>query len=360
MRRQLRWWISAGANLLLTVIFVLIARNVPQIYPLFYTRFSLGANRFLAGLFGWIPFPVWEPGLIVLVLGGLALLVRSIVVKRFPRFLARAAVTLSAMLFLFVALWGLNFFAPGIGEEVGLEVGDYSAAQLKQALGYYAEEASRWSTQVERDENGDLVLPPWKELSDGAVASMRSLGERFSRFSDPAPRVKKLLFSDLFAYTGTTGIYVCLTGESGVSSAAHATTIPFTMCHELSHSLCFCREDEANFAGFLACCASDDPLFRYSGSYEAFQYCMSALQEQDPNAAKTYWKLCSPELLHDCSAAAEHYRQYDSGVQTAAQHVNDAYLHTFDQDGVRSYGMVTDHLIAYYLSLSNETEEKNP
>lgn len=351
MLKQLRWWISAGVNVLLTVLFVVIARLVPQIFPLFYTDFSRKVNHVLAAFFGIVSFPVWELGLLVLVLGGLTLLVRSILLKRFLHWLARAAVTVSTLVFLFVALWGLNFFGPDISESVGLSMRDYTVSELKQALNYYADEASYWSTQVERDEEGGLVQPAWNVLSLSATASMDRLGEQNPRFSGAAPRVKRLLGSELFGYMGTTGIYVCLSGESAVSSAAHTTTIPFTMCHELSHSLCFCSEDEANFAGFLACSVSDDPLFRYSGYYEAFQYCYGELKQIDESAAKAVWRRCSEELIHDCSAAVEHYRQYDGGVQNAAQQVNDVYLHTFDQDGVRSYSQVSKYLIAYYLAL---------
>ena len=248
-----------------------------------------------------------------------------------------------------MAIWGLNFFGPGAAEATDLEVGQYTQTQLQQALGYYAQQASRYSTQVARDEAGDLVLPEEKTLSEQAVLSFDRLAADYPRFADPAPRVKYLLGSEAFGYMGVTGVYVCLTGESTVSRAAHASAIPFTMCHELGHSLCFCAEDEANFVGFLACSYSDDPLLRYSGYLNAFLYCYNALYRIDPVSARGYWSRVSEEVFHDCNAASEHYRQYDGAVQEAAQSVNDAYLQSFGEEGVQSYDMVTDHLIAYYL-----------
>lgn len=45
----------------------------------------------------------------------------------------------------------------------------------------------------------------------------------------------------------------------------YAATIPFNMCHEVAHLLAIAVENEANFAGYLACEYSGDPVFQYSG-----------------------------------------------------------------------------------------------
>lgn len=349
MTKKVKRLISAGVNVGLILLFVAVARLFPQIYPAFYTDFSRAANRFLGSVCAILPFPVWEVLLVALALWQLVSLVRSIVKKHFLDWLTRLPVILTTLAFLFVALWGLNFFGPDIGEAVSLSTGEYTESELTQVLGYYAAQANAWSAQVERDENGDVVLPDQNALSDTAVASCRLLAEEYPRFSDPVPRVKRLLGSELFGYMGVTGIYVCLTGEPSVSAAAHAPSVPFTMCHELGHSLCFSSEDEANFAGFLICSYSDDPLFRYSGYLNAYIYCYNALYRVSPQKALAFWKRLSDQVLHDLNAAHEHYQQYDGAVQEIAQSVNDAYLHSFDQEGTQSYDMVTDYLIAYYL-----------
>ena len=150
---------------------------------------------------------------------------------------------------------------------------------------------------------------------------------------------------------GTTGVFVCLTGEPTVSTDCFPLAQPFTVCHELGHSLAVAAEDEANYCAYLACMASDDPLFRYSGCYEAFIHCFNALHEVNPSAAQKLWDLCSDELIHDCNVNITHNQQYEGKVQEAAQAVNDGYLKAFDQpEGVRSYGLVADYLIAAYLA----------
>ena len=254
---------------------------------------------------------------------------------------------------LFMGLWGLNHFAPTIGEQTGLEVREYTTQELKAAAAWYADRASEWSVRVERDEAGDLVMPEFETLSDEALAAYARLAEENERFADPAPRVKPLLVSKAFAYMGTTGIFVCLTGEASVSTETFSLAQPFTVCHELGHSLAVAREDEANYLGFLACRASDSALLRYSGYYSAFVYCYNALYAESPSQARTLWDRCTEELIHDTNVHVEHNKQYEGKVQKAAQAVNDAYLKTFTEAGVKSYGLVVDYLIAEYLKTAN-------
>ena len=45
------------------------------------------------------------------------------------------------------------------------------------------------------------------------------------------------------------------------------------------------------------------------------------------------------------------YRRYDSPLKEVSDQINDTYLKTFDEEnGIQSYGMVTDYLIAWYLA----------
>lgn len=353
MGKRVRYLISAGANIAVILLLIGAAKLFPQLYPAFYTDFSRGLNHFLGTVTSILPFPLWELLLLGLVVWQIVSLVRGIGKKQFLDWLCRFAVLLTTLALVFVAIWGLNFFGPGAAEATGLEVSAYSKSELEQAAAWYGAQASRWSAEVPRGEDGELLLPDEQTLSDAAVQSMTKLGEEYPRFENCAPRVKFLVGSELFGYMGVTGIYVCFTGESAVSRATYSGAIPFTMCHELGHSLCFCAEDEANFVGFLACTRSEDPLFRYSGYYSAFLYCYNTLYKIDAGAAHRLFAGLSDELLRDCAATTAHYKQYEGVVQQAAQSVNDAYLHGFDPDGVQSYNRVTDQLIAYYLQFAS-------
>lgn len=83
------------------------------------------------------------------------------------------------------------------------------------------------------------------------------------------------------------------------------------MCHEIGHRMAFARENEANFAAFLACEASEDARFAYSGYYTAFLYCYNALRKVDAAAANEVWSGACDELRADCAAANSHYKKVE-------------------------------------------------
>ena len=342
--------ILTAVFVLLTLALVAVAAYVPAFFDL-YTDFSRQAMAFLGGITSPFPFSVWEVLAVLLVLLLLYTLVRTFTQKRgFLCWLAGVALLLSILAFLFVGLWGLNHYAPSISQQVGLTVTGYTKEQLTDATAYMAAQAGALADQVERTEAGDLKTD-FSAMAKSAGAGYAALGRQYDFFAvEKLPTVKRLLGADLFSYTGTTGIFVAFTGESGVNPDTYAASLPFTMCHELAHYLSVAAEDEANFAAFLASTAHPDLAFQYSGWYSAFIYCYNALYDADREMASAIWDGMSDTLRADCRRANAHYEPYEGAVQDAAQQVNDAYLKAFDEeDGVESYGKAADLLIAWYL-----------
>lgn len=342
--------ILSAVILLLTAAVGAAACYLPNLFFAFYTDFSRNAAEFLAGISGPFPFALWQVLLVLLVLLLLYGLVRTFVKKRgLLCWLAGVVVTASVLVFLFVGLWGVNHFAPPVAQRVGLTVTEYSKEQLLSTTRYMAGQAGQWADRVDRDENGDMAVN-FSRLAAGAGEGFDRLEEEndFFRLDDPV--VKPLLAGESFSYLGVTGIYIPFTGESCVNPNTYNASIPFTMCHELSHSLTVAPEDEANFCAFLACLNNEDPAFQYSGWYTAFVHTYNALKEADPEAAAQIWDGLSQSLRRDCDQATQYYDQYEGEVQDAAKKFNDTYLKAFQEEsGIRSYGEVTDLLIAWYL-----------
>ena len=252
--------------------------------------------------------------------------------------------------FLFTGLWGLNHFGPGVGETLGLDVREYSKEELIAATNYYAAQATQYAGTVQRDEQGRAQLADFQTRSKQAGDGYLSLRSAYPQFDGAVDPVKSLLSWRLFSQFGTTGIFICFTGESCVNPDTYEAWVPFTMCHEIAHRQAVAAEDEANFCAYLACMENPRNDFRYSGAFAAYIYCNNALAKVDRSAAASIWKNVADGVRADAQAANEHYAQYEGKVQDAAQKVNDAYLKAFSEEsGVQSYGEVADLLIAWYL-----------
>lgn len=341
--------IITAVILLLTGALIAAAVYVPGFFDL-YTPFSQAVLAFLAGVFKPFPFACWQVILVLLVLLGLYSLIRTLVKKKgFLCWLAGLACVVSAFVFAFVGLWGLNHWGPGIAERLGMDVREYSKEELAETTRYLAGLASEWSTKVDREPDTDMAVD-LETMRVTAGSSFRKLEDDFFHGSD-AP-VKTLLVDKAFSYMGITGIFVCFTGESAVNADTYAASLPYTMCHEAAHRLTVAAEDEANFCAFLACHASEDPAFRYSGYYSALIHCWNALYKADKTAAMEIWNTLDPAVISDMRRANAHYDQYEGTVQEAATRVNDTYLKAFNEEsGVQSYGEAADLLIAWYLGL---------
>lgn len=354
MARPRRHFVLAGVFLALTGLSAGLAQLCPRFWFSWYLGFSRAAMTGIAAATGAFPFCLWQVLLVLLCALAIALLVRGIRNRKALLWVSCVLEFTALLLFLFVFLWGLNHFAPTVGTQLGIEVDRYTKSQLMAATRYYAERAGELAEEVERGDDGEVALPAFSALSDTAAAAYARLAESEPRFSGGAKRVKPLFFSEAYGYMGITGFFFCVTAEPGVSTATYGVAQPFVFCHELAHSRAVAAEDEANYCAFLACDASQDALFRYSGYYNAYIYCSNALYEIDRDAAWEISGRLAPLLARDCGVHVSYNQQYEGAVQEAAQAVNDGYLKAFQQEGTRSYGLVADYLIAHYLALAGE------
>ncbi|MBP3634171.1 MAG: DUF3810 domain-containing protein [Oscillospiraceae bacterium] len=333
--------------LVVTGILMAVASFAPELFFGFYTDFSQNVLSAISGVTQKLPFALWEPLALVLVLVAVYSLIRRF---RPLGWLTGILAALSVGVCVFSALWGLNYFAPEVSDRLGMETQPYTVQELKDTTSYMAQQAQLLCDSVSRDEEGNVVAD-FDLLAASAHDGYDALAQRNAFFEKGPRQVKKLLSGRLFSHMGFTGIFVPFTAECNVNPETYPGALPFTMCHELAHGKTVAREDEANFCAFLACVGNDDPSFQYSGWYSAFLYTYNSLKQADPAAALEIMDGLSQTLRRDLAANNAHYAQYDSSVQDVAQKANDLYLKAAgDENGAESYGKVTDLLVAWYLA----------
>lgn len=341
---------------------------VDMIYP--YVIRTL--QDMLATWSGAVSFPIWQLLAVVLGVVILASLVLMIVLKWNPiQWFGWVLAGLSLIFLLHTVLWGLNYYAGDLSEDMRLEVSSYNLDELTEAAEYYRDQANALSSMVGRDSAGNAKFADFEDLAKKAGDGFHALtyDYHYPTFAGSVVPVKKLGWADMYSSMGITGYTFGITGEACVNPQIPDVTLPFTIAHEMAHRMSIAPERDANFAGFLACMANPDPEFQYSGYFMAFRYCYSALSglnnQSAAAAAARVGAGVGERLKWDMNSYDTFFRsRRDDGATKLADTVNDTYLKVSgDESGIASYGEVCDLLVNWHIQtvvLPSITVEESP
>ena len=336
---------------------------VDMVYP-YVTR---TVQDVLAQWSGAVPFCLWQVAVMLLLIFIVAMLVLVIVLHWNPiRFFGWVLAAASLLYLGNTLVYGLNYYAGSIATDIRMQVYEYTVDELNSAAEYYQSEANALASQMNRDENGDLVYSDLETLALEAGSGFETLvrTRSFSVLGGSNLPVKELGWSAMYTAMGTTGVTVGLTGEAAVNPNIPVVSMPFTICREMAHRKCIAIDGDANFAAFLACQANESLEFRYSAYYMAYRYCLEALNNAKSNEAKVAAEtLAEGEndfLRHDMDAYARFFkRNLDEKASRLANTVNDTYLKVSgDKGGENS---VSDLLVGWHYQevvLPTITEEE--
>lgn len=271
---------------------------------------------------------------------------------------------------------GTNYYRYEFASFSGLEIQKSSVSELYELYTVLVDETNRarenaiaerdkraktdglaGSVTSSEDESYESYLTG-SERREAARQAMYGLGEEYSVLEGFYPRPKEVFFSRFMSRFGITGVYFPWTVEANVNIDVPDYTIPATMCHELSHLRGFMREDEANYIGYLACVHSDEPELVYSGYMSALVNVGNRLYAESRDL---YYEACrqmSRGVVADINADIVYWDAFeDSVTNEIGEKVNDTYLKANKQtDGTKSYGRMTDLLLAEYRARREQSE----
>lgn len=326
---------------------------VDMVYPYVIRTFQ----DILAGWSGSVDFLLWQLLAVALAVVILASLVAVIAAKK--SIIAWGGWVLSAcslVYLLHTMVWGLNYYAGPLSEDLRMEMGQYTLEELAEATEYYRDRANILAQQVDRS-GGALVYPEFGELADRAYMGFQRLvyDRSYPVFAGSTLPVKQLGWADMYTSMGITGVTFGLTGEAAVNPQIPDVLLPFTMCHEMAHRMCIASERDANFAAFLACSVHPDVEFEYSAYFMAFRYCFNALASvKTVDAAQFTAQLregIEPQLQQDLNDYAAFFSEnQDAAATELANTANDTYLKTSgEKSGIKSYSEVCDLLVNWHI-----------
>jgi len=254
-------------------------------------------------------------------------------------------------------VYGLNYYAGNLADDIRLEVAQYTLEELADATTYYRDRANILAELVNRDQNGDVAFKDFDALAQEAGAGFDKLtyDRSFSVFAGSKEPVKKLGLANMYTSMGITGYTFGLTGEAAVNPQIPDVTLPFTMAHEMAHRMCIAPERDANFAAFLACSVHPDLEFEYSAYFMAYRYCYNAIASVKTvaavQAASDVAAGVGDNLYRDLVSYDNFFRSNrDEAATSLANNANDAYLRTSgDSAGIASYSQVCDLLVNWHI-----------
>ena len=343
------------------VIIYLLSRWIPG-FAEFWSRYpSVGIRFVLAKLTGWIPFSLAEVLLVSLPVTVIWYLIASSVstkrdnsMRNFNRWLRPAVCLILTVFIIFFAGFGTAYGRRTIGDNLGLERGDITAQDLYDTASTIAGKLNELTDEINFDGEGASVMPY------GYDEMIRKVNEAYEKFAADADFIthfdtyaKPVALSYPMTFTHISGVYTFFTGEANVNVNYPDFINPYTVAHEMSHQRGIAREDEANFAAFLVCIASDDVYVRYSGYANMLRDLTTALSAADFELYALFRIGEMPQKLDkEFAAFSDFFDEYrDSTASKISQGVNDTFLKSQGQSaGSKSYGLVVDLAVSYYKS----------
>ena len=248
----------------------------------------------------------------------------------------------------FCLTWGIGYNTDSFQEKSGIHARPSTAETLAEVTAYFAGNLAACADDVPRDESGVCTLDRQAVLNRSASALDVLCGEV------PLPaggngRCQGLRLLPGAECPALHRVLLPFTGEPNVNMDSPAAFLPATVCHELAHQRGITAEEACNFIGILAAVRSEDTGYRYSGWLTGFGYLSNALYSADREAWQTIRDALPDTVVADLRADNAYWAQFRGVVSKVSDTVYDSFLKSNgDTDGSKSYGVVTDLLVAYF------------
>lgn len=311
-------------------------------------------SSFLRTSFGWLPFSMGDLlyGItIAYILWRTATWIKKNHENKWSKAFSKSAflkvIRIALILYIiFNILWGLNYNRTGIHGQLKFTREKYSVKDLVEINHLLLKQVNECKETITRK---NISYPSKKTLLLQTSAAFSQASKKYPFLQYTHTSVKPSLFTLMGNYFGISGYYNPFTGEAQVNTDVPEFLQPYIACHEVSHQLGYAKENEANFAGFLAATSSGDTLFMYAAYFDLFMYASRNLYGTDSVTAKQLLTRLHPAVREDISTLKAYYRKYENPVEPLFRWVYGKYLQANDQPmGMVTYSDVVADLIAWH------------
>ncbi len=324
-------------------------------------------NNTVTKLTGAIPFSLGEIlivlGILILLVGPLSFIICMIILKKRRKKILRFTGMFLLWVFTYIFVTEtmncfIMYHCTPVTETLYGEKSEYDFEQLVQLGEIVIDGVNYYSAQVERDQNGRVIVPD--NLYDKAENAMNNISNIFPMLKGYYPDAKVMIFSDLATQMDLAGVYYPFTLEANYNANMYPTNYADTICHEYSHLKGFIQEDEANFLSYVACISYDNDYFRYCGYLSAFNYVLGEIRTcGDQETINRIWSLVDEQVWEDNvfveQSIIDEIEEKSIFTSEKASAFSDTAIDTSLKlngvsDGKQSYGRMVNLLLDFYFS----------
>ncbi len=315
---------------------------------------------------GFLPFSLAEIIILLiplLVIVSIIFFIKSLVKNKsdiwfiFCKGIINVLCVFSIVFFSFMILCGTNYYRYDFEKYCNFEVTAYTDEELYNMCVYLAEQVNDSRSAIKQINDGVVEFDEgFYDIADRCEDAMSNLANMYPVLKYSTGGAKKVLLSKYMSYGSIVGIYIPFTVEANVNTDVLDYNRPADTCHELAHMRGFMKEDEANYIAYLACINEGSPEFAYSGYMLALIHSTNQLYKYDIEKYYSVMETLSDEVKGELLAENDYWDEIRESevakkADTVMTTVNNTYLEINGQgDGVKSYGMMVNLLLADYMT----------
>lgn len=355
IKYSILWW-------LLTVIIIVFVRSGSENSRMFL-KWTQAANAVISRCFSYTGFSVAECLAILLPVLLFIYAARKVIMaivfkslKPLERCVLNLIHIFSAAACVFVLLWGGNYASVLPIEErlnVKLSATGYTYDDLLAAAELIGDKADGYAALIKRDAAGLPAGLDFESVKGNVQDVFSKLGDKYSLFKQTYyAQPKKIFNTELLSHLGIRGVYSPFTAEANINTNIPPISVPFVVCHETAHRLGIVREDEANFAAFLAGINSENAEYAYSAYITALIAIAERMYSEEPEKTQAWLSGRSEFVKADLYRYFRSGQRYNTKLKEIGTLANSAYIQAMgDGRGAESYNGITDLICAYYIGM---------
>ena len=198
--KYLRGYLAAAIFGAITWVLMQFGQRFSELVDMVYPYVIRTLQNMLADWTGGVDFCVWQLLAVALDALILASVVLMVVLKWNPiQWAGWVLAVFSCIYMLHTMVWGLNYYAGALADDLRMDVSQYNLQELTEAAEYYRDKANELAGQVTRDGSGNVDFAEFETLAEMAGSGFQTLvyDRSYPVFAGTTLPVKKLGWAEM-------------------------------------------------------------------------------------------------------------------------------------------------------------------